>query len=78
MTTIYEIYEEKSDRLGETRTVAFCPDCLVYGTPMGTADNICGNCGKENLRHYIGYKEAGNILRQSFIAMVEGERAYYL
>lgn len=41
------------------RGVAWCPDCLSYGTPfMDRNDRVCGNCGKENLeylwseRHY--------------------------
>lgn len=34
------------------RGVAWCPDCLSYGTPfMDRNDRVCGNCGKENLEY---------------------------
>lgn len=32
--------------------VAFCPDCISYGSPMGKDDRQCGNCNKTNCRIY--------------------------
>ena len=32
--------------------VAWCPECLTYGHPMGIEDRVCGNCNSGGLRIY--------------------------
>lgn len=36
------------------RMVAWCPDCLTYGTPfMSRNDRQCGNCNGRSLKYLI-------------------------
>lgn len=39
---------------GKYKAVAWCPDCLTYGTPfMERNDRVCGNCNGTQLRYMI-------------------------
>lgn len=32
--------------------IAFCPECISYGSPLGEDDRVCGNCGSRDCRIY--------------------------
>ena len=64
-----EIRDWEEKLLDITSMVSFCPHCLMYGTPLGLRDKICGNCGKNGLRNYIKLSSV-----QSFISTLLAER----
>lgn len=67
-----DTYIEKLKNI--TTMVSFCPHCLTYGTPFGLRDTICGNCGKDGLRQYVGLNETIKLFTTHHSTIIEDLR----